>query len=120
MAYGEAREILIEAEKSGAPGLANDKALWNRAVVLAEFSDNLKAVIRESVMGTIRTPAFRAKLSEIVTECATEIAREIVSEDLPELEQRVRDVVKLKWEEKVTAAAHELLQSKLDEIKRRL
>ena len=117
----ELLSTLAAAHENGVPGLGDPNAgTWDRAIVLAEFTEGVRESIRESVLGMIRTPVFREKIATIVATCAQEIAKEIVAEDLPELEARVRAIVKDRWDERVTAAAHELLQSKLDELKRKL
>jgi hypothetical protein len=102
--------------KDGVLGAGTD----DRAVIVKEYTQEVRQTIKEILTGTLRTPAFRDMLVKLTREAAVEIAKEILAEEGAELESRVRAIVKERWDTEVTNAAHAFMQSKLDEVKRKL
>jgi hypothetical protein len=68
----------------------------------------------------IRSPEFQRAIDEIVREHAKSIVVEVLAERDGELDAAVRRIVSERWDEAVRRAAHEVLDARLDEVKRRL
>lgn len=97
-----------------------DTSFNDRDTIVKEYSNEVRQAIKDILIASLRTPAFRDMLADTMRESAREIAREILAEESTELESRVRAIVKDRWETEVVAAAHAYMQSKLDEVKRKL
>jgi hypothetical protein len=91
-----------------------------REVIKTELLDKTKRMVTDVVRGLFASPAFAQNIRDLVRGAALEVVREIIAEDMPDLEERVRKIVAENWEKSVTAAAHATLDTHLAAIRRKL
>lgn len=115
------REMRLMAEKVSDEWTEEIRSAAGRLhLVREQFQEEAVAAIRASISATIRSPEFRRALAETIAGAAKEVAKEILAEDTPHLEAEVRALVRARFGAEVEKAAHELLDARLADIKKRI
>jgi hypothetical protein len=91
-----------------------------KQILKTELLDQTRKVTMDVVRGLLTSPIFAQAVREVVKEAALDVVREILAEDMPDLENRVRKIVIENWEKSVSAAAHATLDTHLQAIRRKL
>lgn len=126
MNRAERRSEKREADKAVAR-VTNDTPIVRDAVhetlatvALTAMDEAARQATQIALKSLLQSPGFANGVKEIVREAAMDCAKEILAEDLGDLEARVRRIVEEHWETSVSAAAHQVLSDALASVKRRI
>jgi hypothetical protein len=89
-----------------------------------QFKDSIREETRKMLAqmrtGILHSPVFVQHVRELFKSACLDIAKEILAEEMPQLDDAVRVVIKEKWQAEVERAAHEILDAQLASMRKRL
>ncbi len=119
------RKLEFKSMTHDIPGAIAGTSIAMADVTLEHVKEHFRSPIVKQriellVNAVLRDKTFTQQIRAAVTEMAIAIAKEIVAEESSELEPRVRAIVGECFASRVESSAHEILDAKLLDIKRRL
>lgn len=83
-----------------------------------DFQERLRAAIKERIVQQIRSQDFVKEVRDLMQKTINDIAVDVVAENMVEAETRIKEILAKEWEVRVAKTAHEILDSKLGEVRR--
>jgi hypothetical protein len=82
--------------------------------------EQMRTIADDTAKRLLSSQVFHNQLREVIQEAAMDVAKEILAEDMVQLEVKVRAMLAAQWEEAVASCARRMLEEQLAKLRTRI
>jgi|HubBroStandDraft_5_1064220.scaffolds.fasta_scaffold499140_2 hypothetical protein len=82
--------------------------------------EQMRSIADDTAKRLLSSQVFHNQLREVIQEAAMDVAKEILAEDMAQLEVKVRAMLAAQWEEAVASCARRMLEEQLAKLRTRI